>query len=225
MQIRNLLAGLAAGTLAISASAGIITEGVGGVDETADFAVNNVGFVTGGPTGDGNVGTNGSGSRFFAGVVFFDIAAILAEPEFTTLADLQAGTYTLNFDLIGSASTWGTDSNGVTQTAVADFVGEFAAVTNADVIVARDAAVIGTTFDTGSSAGSGSYSNAFAGVGANITGTTGFLAFRLSSSGLGSDLPNGVSIAWNDVTLNAVPEPGSLALLGLGGLMLIRRRR
>ena len=33
------------------------------------------------------------------------------------------------------------------------------------------------------------------------------------------------STTWNNVNIDVVPEPGSLALLGLGGLLIARRRR
>lgn len=36
---------------------------------------------------------------------------------------------------------------------------------------------------------------------------------------------NSVNINYDNVTITAVPEPGSLALLGLGGLLIARRRR
>lgn len=65
--------------------------------------------------------------------------------------------------------------------------------------------------------------------GASGTGEGTFkIQFALSASGNGQDLSN-FSIWWrNGSTTTRVPEPGSLALLGLGGLIaaaVVRRRR
>jgi len=35
----------------------------------------------------------------------------------------------------------------------------------------------------------------------------------------------GEPFGFDDITISAIPEPGSLALLGLGGLCLLGRRR
>lgn len=58
----------------------------------------------------------------------------------------------------------------------------------------------------------------------------GMLAFGSSSSAFGSnnnqgDPDNGIEITEVTVDFNPIPEPGSLALLGLGGLALFSRRR
>lgn len=40
-----------------------------------------------------------------------------------------------------------------------------------------------------------------------------------------TSVPTGGGVLFNEITVDAIPEPGSLALLGLGGLLVLRRRR
>ncbi len=77
-------------------------------------------------------------------------------------------------------------------------------------------------FDDGSQVGGAQFASAGDGTGdqwLNITADgTPFDEVRLAPGGFGQNVKID-NVSWN------VPEPGSLALLGLGGLALLRRRR
>lgn len=74
--------------------------------------------------------------------------------------------------------------------------------------------------------GSGTYSTTFSITSLGITGVTtaGDLDYYLIQFAQDEDGNPGVTSVDN-FSLTAVPEPSSLALLGLGGLLIVRRQR
>ena len=90
----------------------------------------------------------------------------------------------------------------------------------------------GTSAVLASTSGSWSGTEWTAGGGAIVSGST--ITFTYTADGtegsLGDDLAvriDGASTSANidNVSVDVVPEPGSLALMGLGGLMMLKRRR
>jgi hypothetical protein len=60
---------------------------------------------------------------------------------------------------------------------------------------------------------------------ATVTESNLYVAANIQDRGTFTDTSAGSELNIDRVTLTAVPEPGSLALLGLGGLLIARRRR
>jgi hypothetical protein len=69
---------------------------------------------------------------------------------------------------------------------------------------------------------SGTISETFAAKGFSIPDNESFYRLGLI---VGSDGTGGPIVHLDNITIQPVPEPASLAMLGLGGLALLRRRR
>lgn len=62
------------------------------------------------------------------------------------------------------------------------------------------------------------------GTGADNVGTDFSLGDTLITAGTEITVTSATDFLFNEITVTAVPEPGSMALLGLGGLLVARRR-
>lgn len=219
MTTRILLAGLAAGTLAVSANAAQVTATITGVsgdpaDGTAAGA-QGISSLQDGAVGAGLGGgvylTNAPGgfpSDYIAAgtpvVLSYDFGGTVAVSSF--MAGLYAyDTQRANSGHPNSATQFTVDLG---TTAGADDVAS-GIVLDVDIFGAA-----GQLLDLGAT-----YNAAFATV--TVT-DNGFIAPGNNGVDAGGDRVGFSEAAFNDTV---VPEPGSLALLGLGGLALLRRRR
>jgi len=173
--------------------------------------------------GDRSLGTVGSGN---AAAGEYVTALVLQNTTGTTLT-----SFTLNF----RSEQWRNGGATVAQSAIFDFSTFAAAPVAADLTATNTAGFTapGASFDLvgnvfgGAAAGAAVDGNT---IGATAQGGTqavswapgSFLVLRWwDDNHAGSD--HGLSI--DDVTFSAVPTPGSVALLALGGLVATRRRR
>lgn len=124
----------------------------------------------------------------------------------TGVAVLANTTYQLDF-LVGHYSSGGTGGTYTAQVGTLDG-GVFTELGSAsgDLTGQNFALFTGTGLADQASAASGAAPG------------TGNVAVRLTSSGENF-------LGFDNIVLNDVPEPGSLALMGLGGMALLRRRR
>jgi len=164
------------------------------------------------------VGENASGGTFFTGWYVFDISA-----------DAGMTTGTLDFELADFVG--GAANNDL----VVDFVGTFAAA-NSTVSFANsgvwNAGTVTPVFSGAGAAGPVSFPVS------GIAGPNDFAVFRITDPtpnnaqwDLSDISPGGApgggtfTIPTTVPTLTLVPEPSSVALLGLGGLALVARRK
>lgn len=219
MKTRTLLAGLAAGTLAASANAAIVSATL-----TTDAASDN-----GTAAGAGGVGTLQDG--VIAGTALSD-NFLTADPGGfpSDYIASQPAPIILNYDF-GSAVTFGSLNYGAYssggQNAHPNSATEFLIQTSTD----------GVNYTSGESITVPSFDHTIGvqliSLAADITAQfarvtvtdNGFVAPGDGTGGgsLGGDRVGFSELSFDDTP--AIPEPGSLALLGLGGLALLRRRR
>ncbi len=160
-----------------------------------------------------NAGRSGDGNAFIrATATGTDLAAALADTDVFTVtitadAGFQFNLTSINFDFGGKSDTTAYVTNGVVYSGGVTLHDEaFSVVTGG-----------GTSYDTGNSDSLAAAS--FQGV----TSAT-FTFANYDNTGVASNTNR-----WDNITIEgdvvAVPEPSSTALLGLGGLALILRRR
>jgi len=152
-------------------------------------------------------GRTGTGANDWYGVIAFDLSAY-------SVAELQAGEFTLSFDTVALA-----DASG---DLVLDYLGTYGAsdvttsVANGQLF--QDATAVVNILDGAFTSGSQSFSAAIEGD----DFTNDYAVFRLSDSTFTTNQVEEVTLG--TATL-VVPEPTSLAMLGLGGLALVTRRK
>lgn len=119
---------------------------------------------------------------------------------------------------------------GMTYELTIDWNPDQAPFPNQETVVIRlygSAAGFGTALGTAEATLLGPADNS----GDNSIWTTSSVSFTATGAEAGQTLgvafgvTGGTQSEWDNVRLTAVPEPGSLALLGLGGLLVVRRRR
>jgi len=185
--------------------------GTAEISATVSKALPSIGAVTYTAKGDGANGkTNGSDTFTFDGTSVGSITGNIATTEeifSLKFNDLGVGTHTMTFYI-------GHDS-GTRKLDVDYFVYENDdSQSNPAALSATG--IISNQMDTGGDKRI-SYSLTFTTTTANTD-----LVFNLGSAGSGS---GAFKLSGYTVYTAPIPEPGSLALLGLGGLCLLRRRR
>lgn len=203
MQIRTLLAGLAVGTLAASANAAIVTSTLtvnvaADAGTSIDFLQNGVSTAPGDPFPGENYVSPGAPPDYIAGGT-----PVVFSYDFggaVTVASFNAGLY---LDAAhGNTATQYTIDLGTTAGGndIAD-----------DIVVNYDHVAGGLQ--------NLSLGGEFTGV-LFATATITDNGFEVAGGNAGGD-----RVGTSEASFDNVPEPGSLALLGLGGLALLRRRR
>ncbi|XAM01367.1 PEP-CTERM sorting domain-containing protein [Phycisphaeraceae bacterium D3-23] len=240
MQTRTLLAGLAAGTLAASASAAVIAPTyVAGASSPDTFGpasptetVNNNGMNTAVNGGD-SLASALTATHDFSGAYNQSWVTNAAAPDYFATSAAPALVYDLTGGgdtTVGSILLWQYQNNGGTGTDIGNHAYTI------DVRVNTDAQGTGSfagpsqtiTLESVLALGGTNSAQAF-GLGG---GSGRYVQLTFTDNHFGDPAGEGVGGGGDRVGIGevrfateVVPEPGSLALLGLGGLALLRRRR
>ncbi len=208
-------------TLALVASASVSSAALYSIDfSTAAQGATHSGsgtFAAGSATGANwtldwpNVGTDGSTNEFIT------VGGLMRVQDWggngTVTSDSITVTSDGTVDITGAGLTIGTDVFNIGTEGVTWF---YKINSNPAVTL-----FLGETALGGSAVGSGvDVGNNFDGI-AVSSGDTLLVGFTVNVNGAG----DGVEISSLEVELTAVPEPSSIALLGLGGLATLLRRR
>lgn len=228
LQSKLLLSGLVAAAALGSASTGYgvvlydFESGIGGVSNGAGFgfASSSVAWENSGigaTSGTGSLrATDADGGGTFAWVAVINVNATPANVAAFAAASANPSNYTLEFDVTTHASTMPDWTN---------FVNGFV------VINSQNGSFDQSTATTWNFSGTDTWGTQHASVSfadlenANAAAHGGNW-FELGFS-LNGDWPSASagSIYIDNIQLNAVPEPASVALMGLSGLALLARRR